>query len=57
MTIPERGGSLRGKGGNMAEIERLKRVLESIPAKGAINLARRRAIQAQILALMEELRG
>lgn len=41
----------------MAEIERLKRALDSIPARGAINLARRRAIQAQILALMEELRG
>jgi hypothetical protein len=39
----------------MAEIERMKRVLDSIPAKGAINLARRRIIQQQILALMEEL--
>ena len=53
-TIPERGDSLRGKGGDMAEIERLKRVLDSIPAKGAINLARRRAILQQIYALMEE---
>lgn len=53
-TIPERGNSLRGKGGDMAEIERLKRVLDSIPAKGAINLARRRAILQQIYALMEE---
>lgn len=39
----------------MAEIERLKRVLESIPARGTINLARRRAILQQIYALMEEL--
>jgi hypothetical protein len=41
----------------MAEIERLKRVLESIPPRGAINLARRRAIQQQILRLMEQLHG
>lgn len=52
-----RSGETRsgGKEESMAEIERLKRVLDSIPAKGAINLARRRAILQQIYKLMEEL--
>ena len=35
-------------------IEELRNILESIPKTGAINKARRRAIQAQIIALMEE---
>lgn len=41
----------------MDEIKRLQSLYESIPARGAINLARRRAIQQQILRLMEQLHG
>ena len=35
-------------------IEELRNILETIPKTGVINKARRRAIQAQIIALMEE---
>lgn len=34
-------------------IEELRAALEKIPKTGAINKARRRAIESQILALME----
>lgn len=39
----------------MDEIKRLQALYERIPARGAINLARRRAILQQIYKLMEEL--
>jgi hypothetical protein len=35
-------------------VEMLLEALGKIPAKGAVNLARRRAIIAQIMRLMEE---
>lgn len=42
------------KGGGSMTIEELKFLLDTIPNTGAINKARRKAIQKQIFALLKE---